>query len=159
MSELYQGRAKLRKVTETFKAQNPKNYPEDFVLVENSLQAQFAGLLIQDSIEVCGVKCSMTQIEGIVICLRQSKVQGTKFISSSVSSFVAVEAKAAYLTLDDRIHWGRSETMIHQELCRQSKQLIQTKLHTLASNSNYAILDITGPGHMVSTAGAAVYIT
>ena len=61
--------------------------------------------------------------------------------------------------LSQYLQTQREMAGLRQSLCKAWQENDYNKLQALAGGNKYAVMDVYGPGHRVSTRGAAVYIT
>ena len=132
------------------------------VVLEDKETKQYAGLILKKPRSVCHVRCHDTQIVGITVCLlreHDTPLPGAVFRHEVDQQRAEVRSQMGYISLTNQQNNNARFAVLHNQLCENARKTLNTKLHMLAdNNSQYSLLDIYGPGHLLIKAGAVAYI-
>ena len=125
-------------------------------------EEQYAGLVLQDPIGVCGRHCHKSHVSGVVACLlkaREEPLPQAAFKPGFKQDGIAIQTQVGHLHIGTNLRmYSRFET-VQTDLCETERKVLHGRLQDLAGNANpYSLLDLYGPGHSVHVMGAAVYV-
>ena len=156
LSQIYRGKAELRKKREG-------DITGAIVMIADKITEQYIGLVLQAPVLACETICYNTQLRGVVACLlseNEDALNPRSFRPGFDQSAKDFGAQVAFQVLKGRIDTHRSFHEVATALCSLQRQLFHTKLQAIASGSGpYALLDLYGPGHAFTVAGAVAYVT
>ncbi len=123
---------------------------------------QYAGMVLKAGIQKCGAACYTTHIEQIIICPRtgggtlESVTWDTQFPMDRITSHSQIGH--AHLTTNMRMYERFAQ--VQQGLCELERKVLDNTLTDLRdSNSRYALNNLLGPGHRITTSGVTAYVT
>ena len=133
------------------------------IMVSGEKTQQYAGLVLKQPRSVCGVHCHSTQVEGIVACLLRdwdTPIPRQSFKEYFDASLADIQTQISYLHVSNSLRFYNRIEELTADLCQVDRKRLYNKLQALSGASNqYALLDLYGPGHTVTVAGAVAYVT
>ena len=176
LSEFWRGaaavhRKKPPKTQETHQAfGKPENLAGSVVMIgKDSLKGQHIGLLLDQPVTLCQKRChQLSNLPGFVVCFSQDGYPRLPELKFKVREEVA----ASRLVLDAKLRsdlqfiigalktHSRFESVV-ADVCETQRQVLFNKIQSISFNQNsHSLMDVYGPGHLVTTAGAAAaYVT
>jgi len=129
------------------------------VLDKNS---QVAGLELSSSFSICSHTGWRTHLKGISVVIHGdnfSSIASANFDPSVVSDITRVESEMSFLNIRHAISQREKLRQIKLAICEDRRQILMTRLEAIAGSENpYSLLQILGKGHLVTRAGATVYV-
>lgn len=146
-----------------------RNFPDTallnqaIVMVADPGNHRFAGLVLRKPIQVCHIRCYSSQAQGLVVCLMREgddPLPRYSFKSHFETGRADVMTQLGFSHLSTNLKVAQRFEEIQTELCRIDRTAMFTRLQLIAGADNpYALLDLYGRGHVVTTAGVAAYVT
>ena len=157
LSEVYKGPAKLRR------RRDKKNGSRSgaVVMIENKSTGQYAGLVLKDPTNLCGVQCRETQEKGVRVCLlreHDDPIPGVKFRHEFDPTRADLAVQLGYLHLSTNFRFVDKFDDFSRHLCEVSRMSLFNKLQAIADGNKNALLDIFGPGHEIYIHGTTAYV-
>ena len=156
VSELYDGPSELHR-------RRQESLLDSIILVKNNETQQYAGLVLNQIITLCKVRCFDTQVKGLFVCpYREGDEPLPKhtFKASFTPDQVNLQSQLGYLHTTTNLAVTERFALVQNELCMAARRTLFNKIQAISGAHNvYALLDIYGPGHMVYQAGAVAYVT
>lgn len=157
VSQIYLGLVTLHRVKHT-------EIAGSVVIVENDNTQQFMGLALASPTHICNKACFSTQIAGFAVCLLRegdalARVNNFKpGLAGVVNNHLRSEV--GFLHLSSALRVSKRFALIQSELCQLARELVQNRLHQLASGAgSLGFTEALGPGYTTSVAGAVVYVS
>jgi len=125
-------------------------------------QDQVAGLELGASLFLCKHAAYRTHLRDIVIAFHLDNTTSIAqpFDPSVVSEMVKVESELSFYAIKSGMSQKEVVRSIRAAVCENRRQILWTRLEAVAGTDNqYSLLQLFGPGHQVSRAGATVYVT
>lgn len=156
VSELYDGLSMLHRRRED-------SLLDSIILVNNNETKQYAGLVLQQVVTLCKVRCFDTQVKGLFVCpYREGDEPLPKhtFKASFTPDQINLQSQLGYLHTTTNLATAERFALVQNDICLAARRTLFNKIQAISGAHNvYALLDIYGPGHMVYQAGAAAYVT
>ena len=156
VSELYDGTSELHR-------RRQDSLTDSIILVKNNETNQFSGLVLQQVVTLCRVRCFDTQVKGLFVCpYREGDEPLPKhsFKASFSPDQVNLQTQLGYLHTTTNLAVTERFALVQSDICLAARRTLFNKIQSISGAHNvYALLDIYGPGHMVYQAGAAAYVT
>jgi len=125
-------------------------------------QDQVAGLELGASLFLCKQAAYRTHLRDVVIAFHLDNTTSIAqpFDPSIVSEMVKVESELSFYAIKNGMSQKEVVRSIRAAVCENRRQILWTRLEAVAGTDNqYSLLQLFGPGHQVSRAGATVYVT
>ncbi len=101
-------------------------------------------------------------MEDLSLCLKRDteKLKPLAWKTGFSVDLGTQQARLGHAHLQMNLHMYDRFAIIQQDLCKVEQQVLENSINTLAGSSNqYALNSLLGPGHHVTTVGAAAYVT
>ena len=162
-SEIYKGSAHLfPRKNLTQHIQGALGQSGDLVMIEDAEANRYAGLVLASGRRLCNRIAYSTQLPGVHIVLLHSTEPPLEIPFRHPDEMVGtqVSSNLGYVHLDRALHVDQRFAELQKLICENERKILFTKLHLISgSDSRAAMLDLYGPGHSLTRAGAAVYVT
>ena len=176
LSEFWRGAAAVhrKKLSKEQQARAATGRTEDMtgsvvMIGRDTLKGQHIGLLLDRPITICKKRChQLYNLPGFVVCFAQDGHPRLPELKFKVRD----EESASRLVLDAKLRsdlqyiigalktHSRFESVV-ADICETQRQVLFNKIQSISFSSNaHSLMDIYGPGHLITTAGpAAAYVT
>lgn len=123
---------------------------------------QAMGFRTDKPIRQCGRQCYRTQLPGFSLCFLAPLAEAIpldKIEADTTLQLVDLRAQMAFLHLSMRGTLADAFSSLAGEICHSSQEMLRNRFAMTAFGNPYALNPSFGPGHFVSVAGAAAYVT
>lgn len=157
ISQVYKGAAELHTKT------NSSDISEgDLVIVDQESDNIFGGFVIKSRTRVCTRAAFQTHLQGITIIILPPDSDPVKaeFKPEYLLQETHLQTGLGFLHLRRSLEVNQRFLEIQDSVCQIERQNLYSKLQLIADSAgSYALLDLYGPGHMLTRAGASAYLT
>ena len=161
-SSLYVGPADIHFKYSTLNNPLADRHYGAIVMVANAVSHQYAGMVLKDSVKICGRHCYETHAEGLLACVLRMEDDPVvaKFRPDIPQHDIQLQAQLGHLYLHQLLqNQGRFEE-VQEQLCELDQRLTHTQLTQMSGGQNpYTLVHKYGPGHVTTVAGSTAYLT
>lgn len=154
----YEGRALLYSLRNSTMVGNTG----DIVLIEDHKEDRFAGIVLKEHASVCERNSFKTQLPNVRLAIHN--VPGVPMLNVSAVhvddlTMTQLQSNLAYVHLRRSLTNNEKLAETHSLICENERRFLFSQLSIVANDNDAVLLSLYGPGHMVTKAGAAAYVT
>ena len=154
ISSIYLGEATIKR---------NKDPEKDAVLIlANNSTNQYGGFLLKEKTNICGSQSLLTQVAGIAVrIIREgdAPLQHSAFKEALQQSATALLTHVHYLHIRAEANAEERFVSVYNNLCSIDRKATLLQLRLIGKDNALIPLDLYGPGHVATVAGAVAYIT
>ncbi len=123
---------------------------------------QYAGMVLKARTQKCGATCYNTHIEQIVVCPKAGggNLESVTWDAQFPMDKIAIHSQIGHAHLTTNMRMYERFAQVQRGLCDLERKVLDNTLTDLRdSDGRYALNNLLGPGHRVTTSGATAYVT
>ncbi len=157
MSSIFNGTATLHPINNASSIGNEG----DLVMISESKENRFAGLVLKSGLDSCGSRLFQTQLKDIVVqVLKPGETPvPSHFVPWGEADTASLASNLGFIHLDRSMHQDKRFLEVRSAICENERKFIAAQLAMSAGHSSYALIHSHGVGHVLTRAGSVVHVT